>query len=133
MLTECKRSDKTLFDWFTSIGEGGSRFDLSLAEQVKQARKDFPFREPARWHLVISHAKRKAINRREMLRLKPASAVFYPKVAAPGMTSEPQDMFLWPGIQIFACTRSVVKGLRNGMLYTIVSVGDSTVLEGVLF
>jgi hypothetical protein len=130
LLTECKRSDKTLFDWFTSVAEGGSRFDLPLTQQVKQARKDFPFREPARWHLVISHAKRKAINRREMLRLKPASAVFYPRVAATGMTSEPQDLWLWPDIQVFACTRSVTKGLRNGMLYTVASVGEQTILEG---
>ena len=137
MLTECKRSDKTLFKWFTSIGEGGSRFDLTLAQQVKEARRDFPKRGDARWHLCISHAKRKAINRREMLRLKPVDAMFYPKVAAPGMTSEPQDLWLWPGIEVFACTRSVTKGLKNGMLYTIMSVAapeglgeQTTILEG---
>jgi energy-coupling factor transporter ATP-binding protein EcfA2 len=130
LLTECKRSDKTLFNWFTSIGEGGSRFDLTLAQQVKEARRDFPKRGDARWHLCISHAKRKAINRREMLRLKPVDAMFYPKVAAPGMTSEPQDLWLWPGIEVFACTRSVTKGLKNGMLYTIMSVGEQTILEG---
>ena len=44
VLTECKRSDETLFDWFASLGEKGSRFDLTLAEQVKQARRDFPKR-----------------------------------------------------------------------------------------
>ena len=32
--------------------------------------------------------------------------------------------------QVYACTRSVTKGLRNGMLYAVESVGDSTVLEG---
>ena len=31
---------------------------------------------------------------------------------------------------MFACTRSVTKGLRNGILYTVEQVGDTTVLEG---
>ena len=132
ILTECKRSDKSLFDWYTSIAEGGSRFELDIKEQVKQAKKDFPRRDHARWHLCISHAKRKAINRREMLRLKPADAVFYPRVAAPGMTSEPQDLWIWPGVQLYACTRSVTKGLRNGVLYTVEVVGETTLLEGGL-
>ena len=65
-----------------------------------------------------------------MLRLKPANAVFYARVAAPGMTSEPQDLWLWPGVQVYACTRSVTKNLRNGMLYKVEAVGDTTVLEG---
>jgi hypothetical protein len=130
ILTECKRSDKALFDWYTSISEGGSRYELELKELVKQAKRDFPRRDHARWHLCISHAKRKAINRREMLRLKPANAVFYPRVAAPGMTSEPQDLWLWPGVQVYACTRSVTKGLRNGMLYKVEAVGETTILEG---
>ena len=130
ILTECKRSDKDLFDWYTSISEGGSRFEMDVKEQVKQAKRDFPHKDHARWHLCISHAKRKAINRRAMLRLTPADAVFYPRVAAPGMTSEPQDLWLWPGTQVYACTRSVTKGLRNGMLYTVEAVGDTTVLEG---
>ncbi len=65
-----------------------------------------------------------------MLQLKPADTAFYPRVACPGMTSESQDMWLWPGCELFACTRSVTKGLRNGMLYKVESVGDTTVLEG---
>ena len=65
-----------------------------------------------------------------MLRLKPADGVFYPRVAAPGMTSEPQDLWLWPGARVYACTRSVTKGLRNGMLYNVEAVGETTTLEG---
>ena len=130
ILTECMRSDKALFDWYTSLSEGGSRFELDIKEQVKQAKRHFPRRDHARWHLCISHAKRKAINRREMLRLKPVDAVFYPRVACPGMTSESQDLWIWPGCQLFACTRSVTRMLRNGMLYTILEVGDTTILEG---
>jgi len=67
-LTECRRSDRPLFDWYTSVGAGGSRHGLPLAEQVRQARAAFPAAGRARWHLVVSHFKRLAINRREMLR-----------------------------------------------------------------
>ena len=65
-----------------------------------------------------------------MLRLMPADAVFYPMVSAPGMTSENQDMWLWPGAQVYACCRAVQRGLRNGMLYTVEDVGETTRLSG---
>ena len=64
-----------------------------------------------------------------MLRLKPADAEFYPMVSA-SMASEPQDMWLWPGTQVYACCRSVQRGLRNGMLYNVEVVGETTRLAG---
>ena len=73
---------------------------------------------------------KKKINRREMLRLKPQDAVFYPMVSCPGATNENQDMWLWPGAQVYACCRSVQRGLRNGMLYNVEEVGETTQLEG---
>ena len=39
---------------------------------------------------------------------------------------ENQDLWLWPGAEVYACTQ----GLRNGMLYTVQSVGETTLLEG---
>ena len=128
--TTYHRADVPLYNWYTSLGDGGSRAGLSLAEQVRQAKADFPRRDHARWHLVVSHLRRKQINRREMLRLKPADAVFYPMVCAPGTTCEPQDMCLWTGSGCYACCRATTKGLRNGMLYKVEIVGDTTVLEG---
>ena len=130
VLTTCHRSDATLFGWYTSLSDGGSRAHLDISAQVRQAKVDFPVRDHARWHLVISHAKRKAINRREMLRLKPADAVFYPMVSSTGCTNETQDIWLWPRVEVYACTRSTTKGLRNGMLYIVQQVGETTLLEG---
>ena len=124
------RSDTALYDWYTSLSEGGLRAHMAVAEQVKEARTAFPVRGSARWHLVVSHLRRKQINRREMLRLKPTDAEFYPMVSAPGTTCENQDMFLWPGAQVYACCRSVQRGLRNGMLYTVEEVGETTLLSG---
>jgi hypothetical protein len=123
-LTECRRSDRPLFDWYTSLGTGGSRHALPLTEQVRQARAAFPAAGRARWHLVVSHFKRLAINRREMLRQRPHDAVFVPRVLTTGMTCASQDMWVWPGMQLFACVRSVTKGLRNGLLYTVEEIRD---------
>ena len=64
-----------------------------------------------------------------MLKHKPENAVLYPKVCDTGMTCETQDLWLWVGCQVYACCRSVVKGLRNGALYTVQTVGDVTTLE----
>ena len=130
VLTTCMRSDAALYDWYTSLSEGGARAHLDVAQQVREARAAFPVGGTARWNLVVSHQRRKQVNRREMLRLKPADAEFYPIVSAPGMTSEPQDMWLWPGAQVYACCRSVQRGLRNGMLYTVEAVGETTRLVG---
>ena len=129
-LTTCFRSDKPLFDWYTSLAENGPRHSLTLAEQVRQARAAFPRRGRARWHLVVSHLKRIAINRREMLRLRPPGAIFVPRVLTSGMTCASQDMWLWVGMEVFACCRSVTKGLRNGLLYTVEEVGDTVRVGG---
>ena len=129
-LTECRRSDRPLFDWYTSVGAGGSRHGLPLAEQVRQARAAFPAAGRARWHLVVSHFKRLAINRREMLRQRPRDAIFVPRVLTTGMTCASQDMWVWPGMQLFACVRSVTKGLRNGLLYSVEAVGETLAVGG---
>ena len=129
-LTECRRSDRPLFDWYTSLAEGGSRYALSVPEQVCQARLAFPVRGRARWHLVVSHAKRLAINRREMLRLKPFDSVFVPRILTAGQTCAAQDMWCWKGMEVFASVRSVTRGLRNGMLYTVEEVGETLKVGG---
>ena len=38
-------------------------------------------------------------------------------------------MWLGPGAEVYACVRSITKGLRNGMLYKIEKVGEQTILE----
>ena len=41
-LTENKRSDPPLFDWYSSLIPGGSRYTAPLSEVLDEARRDFP-------------------------------------------------------------------------------------------
>ncbi len=63
VLTTCRRSEITRFEFYSSLIVGGSRFELPLSEAVRQAREQFPGTAPARWNLVISHQRRLRINR----------------------------------------------------------------------
>ena len=42
-LTECRRSDAQLFQWYSSLIPGGGRFASPLAEVLAQARARFAF------------------------------------------------------------------------------------------
>ena len=131
-LRVCRRSDEVLFDFYTSLSKGGARADTPLSDVVAEARQLFPKRGEADYHLVISHARRKAINKAFNLKRKPAGAVFYGKVPTPGLTSESQSMWLWPGLEVIACTRGASHGLRHNVRYRIEAVSAATVrLEGV--
>ena len=49
-----------------------------------------------------------------------------------GLTSESQNMWLWPGLEVIACTRGVAHGLRHNVRYRIEAVSATTVrLQGV--
>ena len=64
-MTQCRRSAGThLFHFITGLYPSGALGHLALPDQVALAKKVFP-RQPghARWNLVISHAKRKIINK----------------------------------------------------------------------
>ena len=53
-----------------------------------------------------------------------------PRVLTTGQTNAPQDMWIRPGMELFACVRSVTRGLRNGMLYTLESVQEKSLIIG---
>ena len=68
--------------------------------------------------------------RRQMLVQKPHDAVFVPRVLTTGQICAAQDMWLWKGMEMFASVRSVTKGLRNGMLYSVQEVNGETIKVG---
>ena len=55
--------------------------------------------------MCVSHAKRKAINRRLMNTLRPKGSICLMKVLAPGLASEPQSMWIWPDMEVIICCR----------------------------
>ncbi len=132
VLTTCRRSEASLFDFYSSLIVGGIRFELPVAEAVRQARVCFPGTAPARWNLVISHQRRIRINREYNNREAPPGAVLLEVKGRASQGNAAQAMKLWPGLQLLGCVSAEKKGVRNGCLYTVTSVGDGLVhLEGL--
>ena len=53
-LTECRRSDTQLFNFYSSLIQGGSRWELPLEQCISEAKAQFNFEGDARWNLTIS-------------------------------------------------------------------------------
>jgi len=125
-LTENKRSDAKLFNFYTNLG------DLGVA--LARAREIFPRTDrPAAYTLTMSHARRVFVNRlrnrQDYLEkfsygTSPEDVVF---LKAPAQTSRagnlPQDMFVWKGLQLIGAGGHAKKGL----FYEVAEVNDKTV------
>jgi hypothetical protein len=132
VLTTCRRSEAVLFDFYSSLIVGGSRFEPQVADAVRHARVYFPDTAPARWNLVISHQRRIRINRAYNTREAPPEAVTLEVKGKAAHGNAAQTMKIWPGLQLLGCVSSEKKGIRNGCLYTVICVGENAVrLEGL--
>ena len=132
-LRECRRADALLFDFYSSLIQGGSRFEQPLADCVNQAKALFHFEGPARWNLAISHRKRVALNHRlnlhfsrgkEVVRLRSAGR------STQGRACAQQTMLLWVGLELLGYGGSV----KNQVLYTIAAIDEEKeelTLEGL--
>ena len=130
-LTECRRSanEGELFTFYSSLAEGGSREHTQLEACISEAMALFPVRAQATYYLCVSHAKRKAINRRLMNSLRPKGSTWLKKVAAPGLASEPQSMWIWAGQEVIICCRGTAHGLRHNTRDRIREISEHVVLE----
>ena len=114
-LTECRRCDAELFQFYTSLGlcrTGGLRpVPRDLAEALAEARLRYPKQagDPTTT-LVLAHARRVHINRSQNLREKPKGAIFCK--APPGKKrgeNQPQSMWVYVGQRLI--TAKVRRGL----------------------
>ena len=103
VLTICRRSEAALFGFYSSLVAGGGRFDLPPLEAVRQAREQFPGTAPARWNLVISHARRVRINREYNNLAAPPEAVLLEVKGKAAQGNAAQTMKIWPGLQSLGC------------------------------
>ena len=116
-LTECKRSDATLFDWYTSLERDGARYNIPLDDVLHEARRFFNGNATPNYTLCIDHRLRKIVNREANERLKPKDAIWLeaPKSVLP---NQPQSFWLYTGQVLIAHTQSN-KQMKNGMFYTV--------------
>ena len=131
-LIECKRSDTELFDFYSRLIPGGSLYGMPVDVAVQEARQQFRYRGICDLNLTLSHRKRIAINHKVNLHKKPDDAVFlyYPPLQRLSLNA-PQSMWIWPGIELLGCVPIEKHGIRNGVMYTVESIKNTTVtLEG---
>ncbi len=125
-LTVCRRADSVLFDYYSSLIEGGARFEIPLARAVGEAMDIFQFDGTARWNLVISHGKRVQLNRTlNILHSKGQTQVTKLEITGQAVRGNAaQSMLIWPGIQLLGHSGRLV---RNQVLYTVKSIEDGQV------
>jgi hypothetical protein len=138
-LTECKRSDPILFNWYSSLAEGGLRYTWDLCKNVAEARLMFtednaegfiPGTKLAPINFAISHKTRVAINascneadrigKNEIVRINREQ--FDMKCETKGVNN-PQGAWFWPGLKVVAC--KTTKNLKNGVGYKITNISES--------
>jgi hypothetical protein len=126
-LTTCHRSDRELFDWYSSLILGGSRFPRPLAEVLAEARLRFRLPCPARHNLCISHRRRVQLNKAGNERERRAHKAVLIKAGQNSKVAG-QNMWLWPGIELLGSAGS--RRIRNGVLYTVTAVDHDSVTLG---
>ena len=97
---------------------------MQLSAVLDQCRQRFQLPTMCRHNLCISHQKRVRINARCNGYFKQPGAVL---IKAPkrhkGQLCAPQDMWLWPGIELLGCTWCS-KRIKNNVLYTVASIDE---------
>ena len=111
-LTENKRSDETLFKFYTSL-KCGTPLARPLNDALAEARLMFPkTNRRALYTLTMSHKRRIQINRRENLFLKPKCAIH---IKAPLFFSRganmAQSMWVWSGMRLIGGGSRCLKGV----------------------
>jgi hypothetical protein len=120
VLTKNRRSDERIFVFYTQLG------DLDAA--LVRAKEQFPRTDrPADYTLTMSHARRMAINRQrnedELASKCSNFAVFIQAPPATRAGNQPQDMWVWPGLQLIGAGARCLKGL----FYEVAEVDEESV------
>jgi hypothetical protein len=118
ILSENKRSDALLFDFYTSLVPGGCLHKTPLEDVLKFAKEKFP-KQPG-WpaiSLVIPHKERKRINAAQNKATKPNDAVL--------VEGEDGPMWLHLGLKLVAHLCGKQRGVCNSAFYTILSLGET--------
>jgi hypothetical protein len=121
VLTQNHRSEPTLFNFISNM-------PCQLSAAVKEARERFPRKAGEVQHnLVLSHKRRVLINAKMNVARHDSIFVKAPP-PEPRLANHPQDMHLYPGLELIGCCSK--KGiLHNGGRYTIKEIGEKVLLS----
>ena len=111
------RSDQELFDFYTGLT------DRPLAEALLEARARFPCTSRvAETTLVISHVRRRFINRQRNRHDKPRDAVYLRAPMSGKTGTGPEPMWVWPGLRLVGAGCGQVK---KGVFETVATVSEA--------
>ena len=133
-LNECRRSDKRLFDFYSSLLAGGARFAKSLNDCVTDATQEFPYRGGHyAQHLCISHKRRVALNaqcnrwhKNEHERSTGEVCEWVAVAAEKGQLCAAQGFWLYAGLKLVGCT-STAGAIKNQCRYDLTRWSDDHV------
>jgi hypothetical protein len=118
-LIDNKRSDEKLFKFYTTITD-------DLQAELKRARQMFPrTKRKADYTLTMSHEKRVRINTIRNLHEKSKDALFLKAPPPLRSGNQPQDMWIWPGIQLIGAGSCV----KKGVFVRVEKVGEKILLD----
>ena len=128
-LTTYRRGDdEFLFDFYHGLYNSNE----SLKSMVARARKSFPSCSDPDIVLCISHNKRILINKRLNEAKAPEYRVFVgADEEIQGTTCQPQDMLIWPKMELIGCPRGRGKkyDVVQGVVYTLLLIDRFCVLR----
>ena len=111
-----------MFDFYSSLVPGGSRFHTPLPDMLAEAWALFSFTGHADHNLCISHRRRVAINAELNELHRPSGAIrVEPRHKRPRALT--RRMWLWPGITLLGAMTEGEK-VRNHVKYEVAEVGD---------
>ena len=127
-LTECKRSERELFEFYAALVPGQLLREQALPDVLRQARALFSFEGVARHNLVLSHRRRVRLNAQCMKAFKPESGARFIRAAHErGQLNAAQSLYVWPGLELLGCSRNSKK-VRNNVMYTVQELQDERVV-----
>ena len=115
-LTESKRSDQVLFDWYSSLAVGGSRYGQPWEEVLAQARAAFPPKGKADYHLCLSHNTRRRVNKLVQRQRTRGQAL-----RLQGKPPLGQLMWIQAGTRLICAMEQSRAGLHNSQLLVVTS------------
>ena len=121
-LTACRRSDTQLFEYYSSLIRGGSRFQLDLREVLADARQRFVFDGPARHNVCVSHRHRKKLNAQLGNHFKPAGARYLK-----GSSPHEESTWVYPGAPLIGCSSGQRSKIQNNVTYEVAALTEGGV------
>ena len=125
-LTENKRSDQILYDFYTGLST------RPLVDVLHEARLMFPVTDEAPdTTLVISHARRRFLNCKANLKRKPEVGAVFLRAPQTGKDGTgPQSMWVWPGLRVIGAGGQMKKGVF-AKIESVCEDGDVVLDNGI--